>query len=208
MSALPTFQNFLQRRDGTSTLEFVVIFGGFIAIVFFVMEVTLYLFFMATLEKAAESGARVAVTSRPVVNFARTIEVAPGARFGDSCNQGGGGACVPFSSTPLTCTGAACGASAPADCRNPNTSFDRILCHMRGFNARIQPENVTIAYADVGIGFAGGPTVPMVTVTVHDVPFQTGILGLLLASGANNEATLLATLPTRSASMTGEDLAQ
>lgn len=199
MSTLRTLQGFLQRRDGTSTLEFVVIFGGFIAIVFFVMEVTLYLFFMATLEKAAESGARVAVTSRPVVNFARTIEVAPGAHFGDSCSQGGGGACVPFSSTPLTCTGEAC---------QPASSFDRILNHMRGFNARIQPENVTIAYADVGIGFAGGPTVPMVTVTVHDVPFQTGILGLLLASGANNEATLLATLPTRSASMTGEDLAQ
>jgi len=72
---------------------------------------------------------------------------------------------------------------------------------MRGFNGQIQASNVTITYVDAGIGFAGGPTVPMVTVTVTSVPYQTGILGLLLNATGN-----LATLPSRSASMTGEDL--
>jgi hypothetical protein len=42
----------------------------------------------------------------------------------------------------------------------------------------------------------------MVTVTISNVPFQTGILGLLLSSTGN-----LAVLPSRAANMTGEDLA-
>jgi len=194
----PRFRSFFARQDGTTTLEFVVVFMGFVAILFFVMEVTLYLFFMQTLEKAAEAGVRVAVTSPPAVTgIPSTIQPAFGANYGDSCTQGnGGGPCRPFWPSPASCTG--------ADCAN---SFDRILNHMRGFNGQIHPENVTITYTDVGIGFAGGPTVPMVTVTVHDVPFQTGILALLLGDG-DGGAGLLAQLPSRSASMTGEDLAR
>jgi len=184
-------QNFIVQQDGASTIEFVVIFVGFIAIMLFVVEVTLYLFFVASLEKAAQAGVRAAVVSPrldtdvPLVNNAVRSDV-----YGMNCSSDAE-PCEGFGE--FTCNDATCD---PEPCT-------RIINHMRGFNGQIQPDNVTITYTDVGIGFAGGPTTPMVTVTVQGVPFQTGILGLLLSDTSG-----LATLPTRSASMTGEDLAQ
>ena len=183
-------QKFVTNCDGSATVEFVVVFLGFISIIMFVVEVTLYMFFTASLEKAAEAGARAAVVSPPVIaGYPTTIGKSASGVYGQMCSL----ASAPCAALPTsTCTGAACSA----------TPFNRILTHMRGFNARIQASNVTVTYADAGIGFAGGPAVPMVTVTVSNVPYQTGILGLLLNSTGN-----LATLPTRSAGMTGEDLA-
>lgn len=189
------FSSFLRDGDGSTSVEFVVVFLGFIAIFLFVVEVTLYLFFIASLEKAAEAGVRAAVVSPPVVSgFPSTIARVGSATYGTKC--AGTGACAPLST--FTCTGASC----------RDTPFSRILAHMQGFNGRIRPENVTFTYSDAGIGFAGGPSVPMVTVTIRGVPFQTGILGLLL-NQASDAAILddLRTLPPRSASMTGEDLA-
>jgi hypothetical protein len=183
----PGLHSFALKRDGATTLEFVVVFIGFIAIMFFVMELTLYLFFMASLEKAAQAGVRVAVTSDPVVDIPRTIEPEDEAPYGQSCSVDG--ACRSFPA--LACTG-------EAECTRGNLT--RIVDHMRGYNGLIQPNNVTITYTDVGIGFAGGPTVPMVTVTVQGIPFQTGIAGLLLGDIGD------VVLPPRSASMTGEDL--
>jgi hypothetical protein len=185
-----SFRAFFFNRDGLATIDFVVIFFGLIALLFFVVELTLYLFFMASLEKAAEAGARAAVVSPPVIaSYPRTIQRSASGIYGYKCSHPSA-PCVPIATQG--CTGAAC----------EPTSFNRILAHIRGFNGRIQAQNVTVTYADAGIGFAGGPTVPMVTVTISNVPFQTGILGLLLSSTGN-----LAVLPSRAANMTGEDLA-
>jgi hypothetical protein len=185
------FRQFAAAREGLATVDFVVIFFGLIAMVFFVVELTLYMFFMSSLEKAAEAGARAAVVSPPVVvgGIPSTITRSASGVFGYKCSHASA-PCVPFATQ--TCTGTAC----------EPVPFDRIFAHIRGFNGRIEKQHVTITYADVGIGFAGGPTVPMVTVTISDVPFQTGILGLLLTNTGN-----LAELPPRSANMTGEDLA-
>ena len=194
---------FVRAQEGATTVEFVVLFVGFIALMFFVVELTVYVFFLATLEKAAEAGVRVAVTSAPVVNLPATIEPTESARYGDNCNEGSG-ACVPFSATPITCTG-------PAECSRGD--FDRIVAHMQRFNGLIQPDNVTLTYTDVGIGFAGGPPAPMVTVTVRCVPFRASVLKLFGIDtdnaqdwGCQHELTEVM-LPPRSASMTGEDLA-
>jgi hypothetical protein len=187
----PRLRNFGLKQDGSTTLEFVVVFIGFIAIMFFVMEVTLYLFFMASLEKAAQAGVRAAVVSRPAVfGFPSTIGASGAGAAGKSCSDPSN-PCVAFDD--YVC-------DRGDDC-HPGR-FRRIVDHMRGFNGQIDEDNVTITYTDVGIGFAGGPTVPMVTVTVRGIPFQTGIAGLLLGDIGD------AVLPPRSASMTGEDLAQ
>jgi hypothetical protein len=185
--------SFLRSDQGSATIEFVVIFMAFIAIVFFVVEVTLYLFFMASLEKAAQAGVRAAVVSSPVAaDVPLIIERGEAGIYGFKCSQSAS-TCAPIPTR--SCTAATC----------EPVGFARILNHMQGFNGRIQAEDVTVIYASAGsgIGFAGGPSAPMVTVTVSGVPFQTGILGLLLGNDANG----LATLPARSASMTGEDLA-
>jgi hypothetical protein len=191
-----TLSSWLHNRDGSASVEFVVIFLGFISIMFFVMEVALYMFFMASLEKAAEAGVRFAVTSPPVVGGMppQNVRATTTIPFGTKCSTFG--ACQDFSTR--TCSGDCSGAA-----------FNRILAHMQGFNGAIGRQNVTVSYSYAGIGFAGGPTVPMVTVRVSGVPYQTGIFGLLLQSVASQQALQdLRTLPARSASMTGEDLAQ
>lgn len=187
---LPSLRGFAFRKDGTTTLEFVVVFVGFIAIMFFVIETTIYLFFMASIEKAAQAGARVAVVSRPVVpGFPTMIEASRPDAYGMSCSD---------PSSP-------CEADTQYVCDRGNNCvnarFDRIVSHMRGFNGQIDSSNVTITYSWVGIGFAGGPPIPMVTVTVQGIPFQTGIISLLLGSDGDGLF-----VPARSASMTGEDL--
>ena len=185
-------RRFMKSEAGSATVEFVVIFMAFIAIVFFVVEVTLYLFFMASLEKAAQAGVRAAVVSAPVAaGVPLTIGKGDTGIYGQKCSVTAT-TCVAIPTQ--SCTGATC----------EPVGFARILTHMRGFNGRIEAADVTVTYASAGggIGFAGGPSAPMVTVTVAGVPFQTGILGLLLGDAGG-----LATLPTRSASMTGEDLA-
>ena len=60
---------------------------------------------------------------------------------------------------------------------------------------------MTLTYEDTQLGYAGGPTVPLVTARVENVPYQTGIVGLLLSN-----AGVLSSLPAHSSSMTGEDL--
>lgn len=186
--------SFLRSDNASATVEFVVVFMAFIAIVFFVVEVTLYLFFVASLEKAAQAGVRAAVVSAPIASGlpSQTIKKAGDEYiYGYKCSHPSS-PCETFA--PVTCGSTTCSAAG----------FARILAHMQGFNGRIAAANVNVTYSDAGIGFAGGPLAPMVTVTVSGVPFQSGILGLLLDPATTTAA---ATLPARSASMTGEDLA-
>jgi Flp pilus assembly protein TadG len=181
---------FIKSEDGATTVEFVVIFLGFVSIIFFVIEVTLYMFFLASLQKAAEAGVRAAVVSPYVVaGVPTTIAKTASGIYGYKCSSASA-PCATFATK--TCTGSACSA----------VPFNRILAHMRGFNGQIAAANVTVTYTDVGIGFAGGPTVPMVTVTVSGVQYHTGILGLLTSTFGGVQS-----LPTRAASMTGEDMA-
>lgn len=186
-------RSWLRDCDGSASVEFVVIFLGFISIIVFVIEVTLYMFFMASLEKAAEAGVRYAVVSQPVVGIPANNVANGSTPAGTKCSQGG--ACNSF--TTRTCSGTCSG-----------TQFNRILKHMQGFNGAIRRQNVTISYAYAGIGFAGGPTVPVVTVAVSGVNYNTGVFGLLLNTvGDQTTLNQLQTLPARSATMTGEDLA-
>jgi len=190
----------LNSQSGSSTIEFVVVMFAVLATVFFVLEVTLYLFFSASLQKAAQAGARVAVVSTPVASGLPLCDTTNPAKgycnrkttngvFGVSCSDASN-PCTGF--TTAACTGGSTCVDA---------EFTRIFNHMQGFSGQLTPENVTVSYSYDGLGYAGGPIIPLVTVTVQNVPFQTGVVGLLLTN-----AGVLSTLPTHSVSITGEDL--
>ena len=191
---------FLKTRDGSTTIEFVVVFLAFIAIMFFVIEVTLYMFFLTSLEKAAEAGARRAATTTPVVNISLVNERSNNSvRYGVRCTSS---TCRAWNGRPPGC--------GPNRAPCSGTAFQGILREMRRFNGQITGDNVSITYSYTGIGFAGGPAAPMVTATVSCVPFHAGILGLLLGDSGGNDGDGcpgVRALPPRSASMTGEDLA-
>ncbi len=189
---------FLKAVDGSTTVEFVVVFLGFIAIMFFVVEVTLYMFFLASLEKAAEAGVRRAVVSPPVLSVNLVNQPTASRHYGARC-------------TPERCVSwneRGCGPNRGQPCSG-RTFNEIILPEMRRFNGQIRADNVSITYRYTGIGFAGGPAAPMVTATISCVPFQAGILGLLLGDGGGANGVTCSggrALPPRSASMTGENL--
>ena len=184
-----TFRKYLQETSGHATIEFVAIFLGLIAVVFFILEMVLYMFFTATLEKAAQAGVRAAITSTPLVEGvpARNVRTSTGT-FGVPCSDASS-PCVSYST--VSCTGESCAQGSFAD----------LLAHVQSISGLVEASHITVTYSDVGLGYAGGISVPMVSVTLSGVPYETGVLSLLLQN-----AGVLDALPDRSASMTGEDL--
>lgn len=189
-----TLCRFARNEAASTTPEFVVVVFFFFIIVFFVMEVAIALFFWQTVEKSVQLGARLTIVSAPVeagVPSTNGYNGADGTLLGDPCSDSPT-PCTGFAT--VTCTGTACTNTA---------DFNRILSRMRQLYAGIGASNVTFTYEDVGLGFAGGPTVPLVTVTIAGVPFQTGMLSIM---GRYLGDTALTTIPTMTATLTGEDL--
>jgi len=194
------FSSFIKSERAGVTVEFVAIMPAFMLLTFFIMEITIAVLWIGTAEKAAQLGARLAVVSNTAVaglppnNALFDVNFA----FGQSCSIG---ACQSFAT--LTCTGGTGG-----DC--DSTNFDTIVSRMSDVFGLLrnlpQPagDYVTIEYTYVGLGFAGGPVVPSVTVTLSGVPYgtvMTTILGSFFGGGS-----ILEMLPVISVTLTGEDL--
>lgn len=185
---------FARSEAAGMTVEFVAVMPVFIIIVFFVIEVALAFFWWKSAEKATQLGARVAIVSDPVTAGvpATNVPLNGTVIYGTRCTTAS--TCTNFGT--ISCTGAAC---------TNAVAFDRVLTRMRNILGNIAAANVTISYTYVSMGYAGGPAVPLVTVTLANVPFQTGFIsmfGTLLGAGS-----ALTTIPTMSARITGEDLA-
>ena len=188
------FHHFVRDERAASTVEFVAIMPFFVLIAFFILEISVATFRIATAEKAVQLAARMAAVSDPAATGVPTINARAGSGvYGDQCNTG---ACSTAWS-PKTCTGTGCTAAA----------FDPIWNRMQNiFN--VPKANVTITYSDAGLGFAGGPTIPSVTVTVSGVPYDTIFTAILqnffTTTGAG--ASPFVNLPPMSVTMTAEDL--
>lgn len=179
------------------TVEFVAIFPFFIILVFYALEVALALYWWQSVQEAAQIGVRMAVISDPAVN----LEACPGGTgylpngnckasggtYGGSCSSGTN--CTGF--TTVSCTG---GTTSNCD----QTAFNAICTRMQAIFAKIDCSDITISYADSGLGFAGGPVIPTVTVSVSNVPFNVIDVPIL--------PNIVSTMPTMTAILTGEDM--
>jgi Flp pilus assembly protein TadG len=183
---------FKKSNRGGMTAEFVIVVFAMIVMIFFVVELTTLYFSIMSAQMAAHMGARVAVVSEaavqgvPPLNNASTTGIA-GVSCSDVSNP-----CIGFAT--VTCTGGSCNTA----------SFTRILARMRQFLGGIAAENITISYAYTGLGYAGGATIPAVTVTIGNVPYNAGIIGHIIGT----EQGPFTTLPMVSVTITGEDLSQ
>ena len=204
--------SFFRDERAATTVEFVAIMGPFLLITFFIMEVVIAVLWIGTAEKAAQLGARLAVVSDLVVNPTSTICPAADAgglitvncltashTYGQLCSTG---ACAAYCTTPAkcTCTGTACNSA------NFTPIFDRMRAVFTLLNGH--PEYVTIAYTNSGLGFAGGPAIPSVTVKLSSVPYGAVFITLLgnFFAAASSTSPTLANLPDISVTLTGEDL--
>lgn len=190
------FLRFLSDEEASTTVEFITIVPFFFVITFMVIEVALAVFWWQTAEKAAQIGARFAVVSDEAVTSLPATNALNIGHYGQSCDMslGTNDPCQSFATA--TCVG---GASTLCN----STAFNAIVTKVKSVFSPAQPSNVTVSYQYVGMGFAGGPIVPAVTVTISNVPFGTGFADLL---GNIFGTTGLSTVSAMSATMTGEDL--
>ena len=190
---------------GGVAVEFVALLPAFLFLTFFVFEILIAVLWVGTVEKAAQLGTRLAIVSNKAVTGlpAEYALRSTSYAYGQPCSAG---ACGTNGTgfTSKVCTGGSGG-----DCDAAN--FTTIVNRMRGIAGIIQATHVTIRYDYTGLGFAGGPIVPSVTVTVQGVPYgaiMTTILSgfMRLTTGNPSAPSLLTNLPPVTATFTGEDL--
>ena len=186
-------RRFLKSEDGGATVEFVAIMFFFTVVVFMIIQLALALFWWQTAVKAAAVGARYAATTDPVKTGLPSVNPPSDSSviYGTACTGAtSGDPCSGFGTITYTTA------------QQTQSSFNDIFCRMKAVLPNLQPKYITITYTYVGLGFVGGPPVPAVTVTISGVPFPTGfsdVFGPIFGHA-------LTTIPTMSATMTGEDL--
>ncbi len=189
--------SFIKDEGAGATVEFVAIIGPFLLLTFFIFEIIIAVLWIGTSEKAVQLGARLAVVSNFAVTSLTPTATNPLVDANHAYGQPCPAACSSPAFTTATCvhgTGGVCDAA----------NFTTLVNRMRSISSLIDNQYVTITYSYVGLGFAGGPIVPGVTVTLSGVPYGavvTTILGKFFDS-----ASPLVTLPTISVTLTGEDL--
>ncbi len=192
-------------ETGSTLVEFALVASLFLLILFGLIDFGRLAYHVVITERATHAAARlVAVRPPACANVPDTVERDPAgsgdAKYGTSCNAGGA---ICNDPGPVTCLGAA---------TNPTAA--EVWAIVRN---TLPPEasiaNIRFTYSfDANIGFLGGPYVPVVTVQLEDVTFNfvTPLSALAVVAGASPGHSTIPgslTLPSQSASMPGEDLA-
>lgn len=194
------------RRDqaGSVLAEFAVVLPMFLILLFAIVDFgQIYLRWILA-EKATQIASRLAVV-RPPVCFGvptfndRAASAPRDVPFGASCTAVPGLCAAPGT---ITCSGA----QAVGDV------FDEMIGKAGGFlPAAVAPSNVRFTYTYGGLGFLGGPYVPLVTVELVgdiEVPFITPLGPLLQTFYGGGGGLDDPSLPSMRATLPGEDLTE
>lgn len=168
-----TIRRFLSDDRGAVVVDQLPVLFLLIIIVMLIFEIGLAYFMTLGTAKAAQLGARVAVTLAPAhPDVPRMNRPNSGhARAGDTCFQPTGADACDDPGGPWTCDGTSLGACDLA-------TFARITAEMRRVYPRLVDDDVVITYTYRRLGIVEGPFVPEVNVAVRSqtFPFFTLIL--------------------------------
>lgn len=194
--------DFLGDQEGAALLEAALVLPVVLLLVFGLTEVSFYLWTRSLAVKAVQLGARQAVVS-PAVASGPGLDPAGDAGFwrglppGVSCAPAGGerSPCPSFQvrcavGTGCRCQGDGCGFRFAAGRLQP------VLRAMRAVLPDLKPENVEIAYATNGLGYAARPGPVPVDVEVRLVGFSYHPLFLGDLFGAALPVAAAAVLPS------------
>jgi len=202
-----------REQSGAAAVEYAIVIGLLMVLTISIVEFSLALWQWNSAEKSTELGVRYAVESNPVVaGFTATGwngVTDGGFEPGTSLDTSKVGAfTVTCDDTNCTCTGCPGGFSTTHD----STAFTDIVDHMSGVFFQVEPSNVVVEYAHVGMGFAGrsgADILPMVTVRLSGVTFDFMVLNFLrpLMLGGSQQSTANGIpMPPFTATLSGEDL--
>ena len=188
-------------QRGSVVIDFIPAFFAVMIIVLTIFEIGIAYYLTLGAHKAAQLGARLAVTLPPVHSSvpARNTLAFQNGQLGDPCTTPGFASACLDPGGPWECNGALL--SGQCD----NATFQRVVSEMRRTYPRLTSDSVSIAYIDRGLGEAGGPFVPEIQVSIdqHSYQFVTLTLGTLM--GALQESGP-STLSRITASAFGENL--
>ncbi len=176
-------------RRGAAAVEFSFIAMLLIIAIFGIIDFSMAFWQWNSGEKATEFGVRRAAVSDPVATGLETFDCKTNnITWGTFCSDPAA-AKIP----PILCDGAL--QSCKGGYAFSAAAFTAIVSRMQQVFVRLQPENVTVRYADSGLGFAGRPSdpVPLVTVCLQNMNFDTAMLGGIL-------------MPQFCATLTAEDM--
>jgi hypothetical protein len=199
MTSLRIYRALTLRTNGSTAAEFGLVLPLLLLFLLGMIDVGRYMWTANQLEKATQMGARMAVVTNMVpgglanANYGLTLGQGapiPPATFGAaSCTETAG-------AVSCSCVTAPCPVLTPYD----SVAFNDIVTRMRAIAPAIDAANVSIAYTNSGLGFAGDPSgsdvAPIVTVTAADVDFVPLIFQMFGVS---------LNLPAASAALTLED---
>jgi len=177
---------FLRETRGASAVEFALILPIFLLFLLGIMDVGRYAWQVNQIEKATQMGVRLAavttMVSTDLANESYVGNSSCGTQLGagDIICKGALGT-VTCTSTSCSCTVSPC----PASLATYNSAaFNNVLARVQVLAPYVEASNLTVEYSGSGIGYASDPVVaiaPVVTVTVHDIPFWTfSLLGTSL----------------------------
>ena len=200
----------LGNKDGTTAVEFAIIFWLMIMFTFGIIDFSLVFFQWLAAERATHFGTRLAVVSTPVALDLNKWT-------GKTSTNRYGGPMPAFD--PIVCDGATAQCSCSGICPPVDLTFvparhARIVGRMNrafGGGTRILPQNVVVEYRDIGLGFVGRPggPVPAVTVSLHGMTYSLIVLDALMQAvlwGFGGSTIGPMGMPTFEATLTGEDL--
>lgn len=155
-------RSFLRARQGASAAEFAMVLPLALLLLFGLFDVGNYAWTLNQAEKAAQMGARYAVSTALVpsgLNNFETIGLScpggvlkPGDRI---CREALGAVRCTGGSGTATCT---CARTPCPDLGTANAqAFDRIVARMHAIMPMLRAEHVTVTYSGSGIGYAGDP---------------------------------------------------
>jgi hypothetical protein len=161
MSALRTI---LRRQDGASAAEFAIVLPAALLVLFGIIDVGRYAWTFNQLQKATQTGARVAVVTAIVpqglnsYDFTNRCPPTP-LKMGDPiCREALPPIACQKPAGAVTCAFAAGVADDPALIGTVDAAaFDRILDAMRTVTPDVTEDKVTITYSGSGLGFLGDP---------------------------------------------------
>jgi Flp pilus assembly protein TadG len=177
-------QIFRDERGGPAA-EFALMLPVTLLFLFGIIDVGRFLWEYNQAEKATQMGTRYAVATDIVASgltaysFARSCGVPQGsaistAQFPGMTCAGGGTVAAPTATCTLSAASSCTATTIPTTASA--TAMGNIVNHMRLFKYDILPTNVTVTYANSGLGYAGDPNgldvAPLVTVSVANLTFR------------------------------------
>jgi len=191
-------QGVVRDERGGPLAEFALVIGLLFVVAIFVFEVSRFFMQAAMAEYATHLAVRIAAVRPPVCpGVPEFNERASGsdARFGTMCS--GTSACAVVA--PQTCSGA-----------TGNPVVDEIFAIIQPLlPSDATPANLQFQYESTGLGFLGGPYVPMTSVSLQNLQHEFILpLGQLFAPWGEGGAGGSGTVPLGplTAAMPGEDL--